>query len=111
MRKALLWVSTALFFLIAPVAFAQTTLVNPVTTDGIAGVSYSSMLIAIRFAGALWASVGLAYFISGLIDYMLSHENAHHKKEAQVKISKGMVIFAYFFATWAIIRLILHFIF
>ncbi len=110
-RSSIIYFSIISFFFFAPFVFAQTTLASPVTTSGIVGIPYASILIGIRFLGALWAAVGIAYFTSGLIDYMLSHENAHHKAAAQLKISKGLVTFAYFFATWAIVKLLLYFIF
>jgi hypothetical protein len=96
-------------FLIALPAFAQDAAV--VTPPGIAGISFATMLIVLRFAGALWASVGLAYFIWGMVDYLLSHENAHHKAEARSIISEGFIILLSFAIAWGFVRIVTHLIF
>lgn len=101
----------SLYFSLVSFASAQTTTLGPASITGVAGVSFSTMAIGIRFFGALWASVGLAYFVWGLTDYMLSHGNAHHKAEGQAKISKGFSILVGFTIAWAITKVVTHFIF
>jgi hypothetical protein len=101
--------SALAFFLAALPVFAQDAAV--VTPPGIGGISFATMLIVLRFAGALWASVGLAYFIWGMVDYLLSHENAHHKAEARSVISEGFVILVSFALAWGFVRIVTHLIF
>lgn len=78
--------------------------------DSIGGIPFSSVVIAIRFLGALWASVGIIYTLWGLTDYMLSHENAHHKNDARLKIATGFSILLGFFLVWGCVRIIIYFI-
>lgn len=72
--------------------------------DNIAGVSFGTITIALRFFGALWASVGLAYFTWGMTDYFL-----HHGGEE--KITKGCMLLLGFTLVWGAIKLFVYFVF
>lgn len=79
--------------------------------DNIGGISISTIMTALRFLGALWASVGIAYTIWGLANYMLSHENAHHKDDARLKIATGFSILLGFFLVWGCIKIFNYVVF
>lgn len=68
-------------------------------------------MVAIQFLGALWACIGIAFTLWGLTNYMLSHENAHHKNDARLKIATGFSILLGFFLVWGSIKIFSHLIF
>ena len=78
--------------------------------DNIGGIPLSSIVIAIRFLGALWATVGVTYTLWGLTEYMFSHENAHHKNDGRLKIANGFSILFGFFLVWGSIKILFSFV-
>ena len=66
--------------------------------DNIGGVSLTTIATAFRFLGALWAAVGLSYFLWGMVDYYLHHGG-------QDKIAKGFMFLLGFTIVWGCVKI------
>lgn len=109
MKKRLITLTAVTFALALP-AFGQDVVAGGVV-DNVAGIPLSSVIVAIRFGAALWASIGLAFFVWGMVDYLLSHGNEHHKQEGRAKVAEGFVILCSFTLAWAAVKIIAHYLF
>lgn len=72
--------------------------------DTIGGVPLSTIVIGVRFFGALWASIGISYVVWGFTDFMLV-------RGGQERAAKGFTILIGFFLVWGLVTLVSHYLF